>query len=172
MKKAMLLCVAFLFSAGANSATLDLTAEGSNGATQQQVTLNNNNVVLGGGVVESSMTNWSSMFNVTADTNTAVDVEWSFNPVRNLVSATVAIFALDGSFTETYDITGDFTFSAILSAGKTYGLDILDATSHALKYDVSVTSLSEVPVPAALFLFAPALLGFIGLRRRAKMTAA
>ena len=57
------------------------------------------------------------------------------------------------------------------SKSNTYGLDILDATSHALKYDVSVTSLSEVPVPAALFLFAPALLGLIGLRRRAKMTA-
>ncbi|OUR72125.1 hypothetical protein A9Q78_07390 [Methylophaga sp. 41_12_T18] len=32
-------------------------------------------------------------------------------------------------------------------------------------------SVSEVPVPAALFLFGPALLGFMGLRRRAKMTA-
>lgn len=168
----MLLCIAFLFSAGANSATLDLTAEGSNGATQQQVTLNNNNVVLGGGVVASSMTNWSSMFNVTSDTTTSVDIEWSFNPVRNLVSASLAIFALDGSFTEIYNITGDFTFSAVLLAGKTYGLDILDATSHALKYDVSVSSVSEVPVPAALFLFAPALLGLMALRRQTKLASA
>lgn len=30
---------------------------------------------------------------------------------------------------------------------------------------------SEVPVPAALFLFAPALLGFMGLRRKAKVSA-
>lgn len=30
---------------------------------------------------------------------------------------------------------------------------------------------SEVPVPAALFLFAPALLGFMGLRRKAKISA-
>lgn len=33
-------------------------------------------------------------------------------------------------------------------------------------------NVSEVPVPAAAFLFAPALLGFLGLRRKAKNTAA
>jgi len=172
MKKAMLLCIAFLFSAGVNAATLDLSAVGTVGTTQQQVTLNNNDVVLGGGVVESSTSNWSSFFNVTTDTDTMADIEWSFNPVRNLVSATLAIFALDGSFSETYDITGDFSFSAMLLAGKTYGVDIFNATSHALKYDVSVSSISEVPVPAALFLFAPALLGLIGLRRKAKLSVA
>jgi len=171
MKKAMLFCFALLFSAGANAATLNLSAVDSVGATQQQVTLNNNSVVLGGGVVETSMTNWSSLFNITTDKDTPVDIEWSFNPVRNLVSATLAIFALDGSFTETYNITGDFTFSAMLLAGKTYGLDILDATSHALKYDVSVSSLSEVPVPAALFLFGPVIFGFLALRRQAQKSA-
>ena len=31
---------------------------------------------------------------------------------------------------------------------------------------------NAVPVPAAAFLFAPALLGFIGLRRKAKNTVA
>jgi hypothetical protein len=36
----------------------------------------------------------------------------------------------------------------------------------------NVTGVPEVPVPAALFLFAPALLGFMGLRRRAKNLAA
>ncbi len=172
MKKAMLLCVAFLFSAGVNAATLDFSAVSTVGTTQQEVTLNNNNVVLGGGLVSSSTTNWNSFFDVTTDTDTAVDVEWSFNPKRNLVSATLGIFAMDGTFAETYAITGDFTFSAILLAGKTYGIDIFNATSHALKYDVSISSISEVPVPAALFLFAPALLGLIGLRRKAKMSVA
>jgi hypothetical protein len=36
---------------------------------------------------------------------------------------------------------------------------------------LAVSSVSAVPVPAAAFLFGPALLGFIGLRRRAKLTA-
>lgn len=34
-----------------------------------------------------------------------------------------------------------------------------------------ISSLSAVPVPAALFLFAPALLGFLGLRRKAALAA-
>jgi hypothetical protein len=38
--------------------------------------------------------------------------------------------------------------------------------------DNFVYSISEVPVPAAAFLFAPALLGFMGLRRKAKKIAA
>jgi hypothetical protein len=32
----------------------------------------------------------------------------------------------------------------------------------------TLTNVSEVPVPAAAFLFGPALLGFLGLRRKAK----
>lgn len=35
---------------------------------------------------------------------------------------------------------------------------------------IRVITASAVPVPAALFLFGPALLGFIGLRRKAKLT--
>ena len=37
---------------------------------------------------------------------------------------------------------------------------------------IAVTGVSAVPVPAALFMFAPALLGFMGFRRRAKNLAA
>jgi hypothetical protein len=46
---------------------------------------------------------------------------------------------------------GDFTL-----AGNQFYINVLDA---------------QVPVPAALFLFAPALLGFMGLRRKAKLAA-
>ena len=56
----------------------------------------------------------------------------------------------------------------MLMAGITYGLDIFNASSDELKYDVSV---SAVPIPAAFFLFAPALMGLIGLRHRAKSNA-
>ena len=60
-------------------------------------------------------------------------------------------------------------FTAILTAGSFFGVDILNATSDVLKYDLSI---SAVPVPAALWLFAPALMGFFGLRRKAQKTAA
>jgi len=35
---------------------------------------------------------------------------------------------------------------------------------------IELTNVSAVPVPAAAFLFAPALLGFLGLRRKANKT--
>ena len=38
-------------------------------------------------------------------------------------------------------------------------------------YDDMIVALNPVPVPAAAFLFAPALLGFMGLRRKAKKSA-
>ncbi len=69
--------------------------------------------------------------------------------------------------TDVYNITGDFIFTAILTAGSYFAVDILNATSGILKYDLSI---SAVPVPAALWLFAPALLGFFGLRRQARKT--
>lgn len=47
-------------------------------------------------------------------------------------------------------------------------LDGYDVAFHA----VAAIPVGEVPIPAAAFLFAPALLGFMGLRRKAKITVA
>lgn len=47
-------------------------------------------------------------------------------------------------------------------------LDGYDLAFHA----VAAAPVSEVPLPAAAFLFAPALLGFMGLRRKTKATIA
>jgi hypothetical protein len=172
MKKAMLFLVALMFSVGVNAATLTLTGIGSSGATQS-VDVNNNSTVLAGGTV-SEVGNWFSQFDLTSDTSTNVKVEWSFNPFTALTGATVVfgeITGPNGIFlpgAQTFDITADFSFTAFLAAGVYYGLDIINATSNILKYDVSV---SAVPVPAALFLFAPALLGFLGLRRKSAVAA-
>ncbi|MAX52576.1 MAG: hypothetical protein CMH22_11400 [Methylophaga sp.] len=171
MKKAMLFFVALLFSVSVNAATLTLTGVGSSGATQS-VDVNNNSTVLAGGTV-GEVTSWSSLFDLSSDDNTAVKVEWSFNPFAALTGATLVFGELDlgGDYlpgAQTFDITGDFSFTAFLTAGVVYGLDIIDASSNILKYDVSV---SAVPVPAALFLFAPALLGFLGLRRKSAVAA-
>jgi hypothetical protein len=48
------------------------------------------------------------------------------------------------------------SMGAMADAGNQFYINVLDA---------------EVPVPAALFLFAPALLGFFGLRRKATLAA-
>jgi hypothetical protein len=56
----------------------------------------------------------------------------------------------------------------------TFGLfeSITKATLSVKGEYATAPSVSEVPLPAAAFLFAPALLGFMGLRRKAKNTIA
>lgn len=49
---------------------------------------------------------------------------------------------------------------------------ILSSSNSGVLDDLSYNNVSAVPVPAAVFLFAPALLGFMGLRRKAKNTVA
>ena len=173
MKNAMLLCIALLFSVSANAATLSLSTVGSSGATQS-IDLNNNSTVLAGGTVASSGA-WESLFDVTTDVDTPVRIQWSFNPSTSLNAAQLAFGLVSGpggNYVGTptiFNITGDFVFTALLTAGSFFAVDILNATSGVLKYDLSI---SAVPVPAALWLFAPALRGFFGLRRKANKMAA
>jgi hypothetical protein len=47
----------------------------------------------------------------------------------------------------------------------------LNFTGYESIGSFTLTNVSEVPVPAAAFLFSPALMGFLGLRRKAKKVA-
>ncbi|MEC9412458.1 MAG: hypothetical protein VX829_07245 [Pseudomonadota bacterium] len=165
MKKAMLFVVALLFSVSVNAATLSMSTAGS--SFDQDVDVSNGSVVLGGGTVSEGPGTWFSQFDVSTDADTAVKVEWSFNPTSSLAGATLRFNnGVDGI--QLFNITGDFSFTAMIYQGYTAWVDIIDATRNVFKYDVSV---SAVPVPAALFLFAPALLGFLGLRRKTAVAA-
>ncbi|GLP99629.1 MAG TPA: hypothetical protein EYM37_08870 [Methylophaga aminisulfidivorans] len=164
MKKAMLFVVALLFSVGVNAATLSMSGAGS--SFDQDVDVSNGSVVLGGGTVSEGPGTWFSYFDVSTDSDTAVKIEWSFNPTSSLAGATLRFY--NGVEEKLFNITGDFSFTAMIYQGYTAWVDIKDATRNVFKYDVSV---SAVPVPAALFLFAPALLGFLGLRRKTAVAA-
>jgi hypothetical protein len=68
----------------------------------------------------------------------------------------------------------DWTVFEFMVAGT--GQDTLKftaiGTNDSLGGSLDAVSVSAVPIPAAAFLFAPALLGFMGLRRKAKSSAA
>jgi len=162
MKKAMLFVVALLFSVSVNAATLSLS-EVSSSVASQSADVTSGSVVLGSGTVSKKGT-WSSEFALSTDEATPVVIAWSFNPA---ITGATLVFGTLGD-TVSYAITDDFSFTAMLTAGTNYILKIIDATSGVVKYDVSV---SAVPVPAALFLFAPALLGFLGMRRKTAVAA-
>lgn len=162
MKKVMLLIVGMLFAASASAATLSLTTAGTSNATQSvSGIVNNGPVAIGSG--ETTGGSWWSLFDLTTDVDTSAVVEWSFNPESAVSSATLSIW--DNTVLIIQEVvSGDFITSVFLQAGHTYWVDFTSVSSTALSYDISV---SAVPIPAALFLFAPALLGFFGLRRKA-----
>lgn len=169
MKKAMLFFAALLFSVSAHAAVLDLSAAGTSPGVTQNVGVPTGSTVIANGVVNPASPNWSSSFDLTSSADTQVVVEWKFNPSSALIGATLA-FVNSVTLDETlYNITGDFVFTAFVAAGVTYWVDIFNASSSILAYDLSI---SAVPIPAALWLFAPALLGFCGMRRRAAKVAA
>jgi hypothetical protein len=166
MKKVMFLIVGMLLSANASAATLSLTTAGTLNASQEvSAVVNNGPVAIGSG--ETTGGSWWSDFNLTTDEDTSAVVEWSFNPESAVSQAELSIWD-DGVRIIQEFVAGDFITSVFLQAGHTYWVDFTSVTSTALSYDISV---SAVPVPAALFLFAPALLGFFGLRRKAAVAA-
>jgi hypothetical protein len=168
MKKAMLFIVSMLFAVSVNAATLSLSTAGSSLGTSQSVSgvLNNGDLAVGSG--ETSGGQWSSLFDLTTDTDTTAKVEWSFNPESAVTSAELAIGAYGYGYLATFDVVGDFVTNFFFEAGKTYWIDFKSVVSTALSYDLSVAA---VPVPAALWLFGPALLGLFGLRRKAVVAA-
>lgn len=63
------------------------------------------------------------------------------------------------------------SFSPLFATSVTFTTESLTGDDGDSNYYVAALEVSEVPVPAAAFLFAPALVGFMGLRRRAAKKA-
>ncbi len=135
-------------SANAIGSTTELVSHGDLIMTQS-----------GGGNFSLDSFDFGSSFNEVA----------TFSVVGSLLGGgTVSqIFNLDGDETTFENFVLNASFSNIVSAqwlmvGGVQGLFNIDNIS------VSQAGVNAVPVPAALFMFAPALLGFLGLRRKAK----
>lgn len=167
MKQAMLFTIALFATTSINAATLTIQPTGSTNATQT-TSVDTGTTVLGSGTVTSGDEPWSSTYDVTTTDDTSTVIEWSFNPVAALTQATLS-FDNGVDPVQTFDISGDFRFTGLLYAGTVASIDLLNGNRNVFKYDVSLQSVSEVPIPAAFFLLAPALLGFIGLRRKSAL---
>lgn len=163
MKKAMLLFVTLLFSVSINAATLSISAAGSDNATQA-IGLNNGSLVTASGVTQGG--EWYSDFDVFTTADTKAIVEWSFNP-DSAVSSAHLLFN-NGGADQDFFVDGTFSQMVLLSAGLNNFVDFFQVFSTPLAYSLSVTA---VPVPAALFLLAPALLGLLSLRRKQVLAA-
>lgn len=172
MKKTMLFFAALLFTFNVNAASLSLVGADGNAGT----------VVNGSGDVVTA--NWSAngtggttisdSFTASTDVATTGTLSLTFNPL--IPRTSVSIF--DGVTTSMLDVVrvgslGVLEYTWMLEAATDYVISVMIGRGAAgSNYDLRLDSgISEVPVPAALWLFAPALLGFLGLRRKAKTSA-
>jgi hypothetical protein len=173
MKKAMLFVVSFLFAVSANAATLDLTLDGTGGflgGASQTINSNNSSDVSASGL--GLGVTWFSDFILESDKDTKAVI--SFEAIGASLSKHSSINVDFGDASPIFSagespFTGVFSFTqtVMLTAGTQYFF-LLDGIKNVAGYSLNV---SAVPIPAALWLFAPALLGFFGLRRKAQNAA-
>jgi len=169
MKKVMLFIATMLFTVSASAASLNLSFFGLEAATNAT-----NNAIaseLTGATSFNTVDTAGNFFlghTVVSAVDQVVNVEWTFNKQVNLVSGVISKGTLN-----VFDqvVTGiGYNFNILLIAGQEYFFDIIGVAAGTPL--TATLSISAVPVPAALFLFAPALLGLLGLRRKASALVA
>jgi hypothetical protein len=188
-----------LSAVSANAATLDFTSTPFVGATGSidgvgyTITTAPGSLILGGnagpsctglacqtdgiGVASGQDTNEIDFFEtltITFDEEVYISGLSFLNLFENEV-ANVQVGGTNLSFTGVEPLfgTGFVTesFSSLFATSVTFTTQTLSGDDGDSNYYVAALEVSEVPVPAAAFLFAPALVGFMGLRRRAAKKA-
>jgi len=118
---------------------------------------------------------WNSYgFNLTPDTvtgffNNAGNYTHLFNQPSSTLGYPDALSMAWNHFVMDFSTNFDLDYNNYSNSNfraTTSGWDYAEFATYSSAYGVN-----EVPIPAAAFMFAPALLGFMGLRRRAKNKA-
>jgi len=170
MKKVMFMIVGMLFSMSVSAATLTLVAPTTMDEYTYGAGPSASEVTGSATTYLSGLNDFSHDWGVTGDSNAVFKVDFlpSDNPVQ---IGTVELF-LASNLMNSLISAGPAninTFSYVLLESVKYVLRISGTElDNTVSYHVNVNA---VPIPAALFLFAPALLGFFGLRRKAAVAA-
>ena len=165
MKKVMLLVVGMLFSASSLAATMTWVSAPVIDSDDSSVQISAHE---GYAEPEGAHTDYF-VFNVDEEMSiSAVAIEF-FNSQIDIASVTLDdIHSFVFYELPFVDLAQWSLGNTLVEAGDhTIALVVNEAAENA-QFDVKV---SAVPIPAALFLFAPALLGFFGLRRKAAVAA-
>lgn len=97
-----------------------------------------------------------------AEASNGIDVMWNGSSVTSLTQSGIG---------NNGNVWMVYTFDVTATGKDILGFDA-SGTSDSYGGSLDAVSLSAVPVPAAAFMFAPALLGFLGFRRKMKNTTA
>jgi hypothetical protein len=169
MKKVMFIIFAMLFSVSVSAATLDLDKIDASFDSQEGggVTGDLSDTVTALGYTTQDDGEYIQDWAISTDAETSILVEVNFNPEDTGTS----ISLWSGGSILSSAIGGDpmsFIYNGLMT-GTDYFIRVVGTVNGDLNsYNLTV---SNVPVPAALFLFAPALLGLFGLRRKAVLAA-
>jgi len=167
MKKVMLLVVGMFFAMSVSAATLTWD-EGFN--TDFTYSVPGSSIGASETYSEDGAVAHLDSLQFTVDVDTQVEsIVSTFLGSQFVVNSV----SLDGNFFT------DLGAQGLSNAWALIGGAYLTAGIHSLVVDIASVSgagqlnvqVSAVPIPAALFLFAPALLGFFGLRRKAAVAA-
>jgi len=170
MKKVMFMIVGMLFAVSVNAASLNLTLNQISGDPVSIVDPASGQFVAASDSYFQPTANEPAVFELDVQgRDTRGWFSGSFDDMS--VSSYFKLFK-DGSEIVNAAIVGpdfyqagSFAFTLMLDSNSSYLIKVF--TGVAQSYDFRV----ETPIPAALFLFAPALLGFFGLRRKAAVAA-
>ncbi|THK43077.1 hypothetical protein E8Q33_00045 [Methylophaga sp. SB9B] len=168
MKKTMLFFAALLLSFNASAASLTLVGDAGNKGT---VGISSGEVVTASTSPLASGAFVSDAYTVTSDIAAIATLSLTFNPL----APTTAVSIFDGMDIVGLSITkigslGILEYTWLLEAATEYVINVfIGKALSGSNYDLRLTAagISEVPLPAALWLFAPALLGFLSFRRKA-----
>ncbi len=122
----------------------------------------------------SNLISWS-LVTTSSNTGNAINGTWTYDGTEDLSSPFVVVLKSSISyaaylFNSLADVDGGSFVIKFLNAGGKVG-EISHLSIYKASGDFSNTILdgpNPVPLPAALWLFAPALLGFMGFRRKKK----
>ena len=164
MKKVMFLIVGLLVSVSVNAATLSWNSVDTSWATYES----------------------PELITATKNFNASNDQAYTRTMKFNVADGPATVNALlvettDAQFNiKSVSLDGNsLDFNAVASRWNLNSLVVLATGTYDLVIDLNNVAkggllnvqISQVPVPAALLLFAPALLGFFGLRRKAAVAA-
>jgi len=171
MKKVMFMIVGVLFAVSVNAASLTITeTTGTFGGS-----INGNGTdevhVVSEQIRNTSIEHIFRVENTGATTASAFRlwVSGDANAASNIDNFSVTVDGFEiATLLTAYNIYGVGVYNSLLiAAGDFVTVVVKGDFTNSASYDLTLAT----PIPAALFLFAPALLGFFGLRRKAAVAA-
>ncbi len=176
MKKSLslvaVLLLNFVFSQMASAAFITIEGDSSDPLLVNPVINQNGENTASSTMIHGSgpAGSFTDTFTISVNETTNLVGDYGFT-LANLTVSSVELFK-DGNLIGNYLLSnGNYQGSFLFEAGSTYALKVMAAISGNRTATSSLSVNSEVPVPAAVWLFGSAIAGLMGFARRRQSIA-